>query len=344
MENQSGAVRAGISGQKETILVVDDEPNLRKILKFQLEASDFRVFTAENGVEAVEIAKREQPTLVLLDLMMPKMSGADVVRELKVEPTTRFIPVIILTAKTGNDEKLRQFENGAQDYITKPFELSEVLARVKGVIAWSRAQRQANPLTGLPGNLSIEEELTKRVLGSEPFALIYADLDHFKPYNDYYGYHRGDQVIFTLSRLLISSTRATGNRFDFVGHIGGDDFVVISTPERAEAIGMRIIADFQEKVPSFYDAEDAARGFIEVKSRMGEPRRFPLLSITVACLTNEQRPIRHVVEASDIAAELKRYGKGIPGSVWVKERRGQVWYAAGSEQIQELIGGELRGR
>lgn len=344
MENQSGAVRAGTSGQKETILVVDDEPNLRKILKFQLEASDFRVFTAENGVEAVEIAKREQPTLVLLDLMMPKMSGADVVRELKVEPTTRFIPVIILTAKTGNDEKLRQFENGAQDYITKPFELSEVLARVKGVIAWSRAQRQANPLTGLPGNLSIEEELTKRVLGSEPFALIYADLDHFKPYNDYYGYHRGDHVIFTLSRLLIASTRAAGNRFDFVGHIGGDDFVVISTPDRADAIGQRIVADFQEKVPSFYDAEDAARGFIEVKSRMGELKKLPLLSITVACLTNEQRPIHHVVEASDIAAELKRYGKGIPGSVFVKDRRGQVWYAAGSEQIQELVGAELRGR
>jgi GGDEF domain-containing protein len=151
-------------------------------------------------------------------------------------------------------------------------------------------------------------------------------------------------VIFTLSRLLIASTRAAGNRFDFVGHIGGDDFVVISTPDRAEAIGQRIVADFKEKVATFYDAEDTARGYIEVKSRMGELKKFPLLSITVASITNEHRPIQHVVEASDMAAELKRYGKSLAGSVFVKERRGQVLYSAGSEQIQELVGGELRGR
>ena len=120
--------------------------------------------------------------------------------------------------------------------------------------------------------------------------------------------------------------------------------MIISTPERADAIGQRIVTDFQARVPSFYDAEDATRGFIEVKGRMGELKKFPLLSITVACLTNEQRAIHHVVEASDIAAELKRYGKGIPGSVFVKERRGQIWYSAGCDEIQELIGGELRGR
>ncbi|MFN0149909.1 MAG: response regulator [bacterium] len=329
---------------KQTILVVDDEANLRKILKFHLEASGYRVLTAEDGMEGIEVAKREQPTLVLLDLMMPKMSGSDVVRELKVEPTTRFIPVIILTAKTGNEEKIRQLENGAQDYITKPFSLSEVLARVKSVIAWGQSQRQANPLTGLPGNLSIEEELTKRVLGKEPFALLYADLDHFKPYNDYYGYHRGDHVIFTLSRMLLTGTREMGNRFDFVGHVGGDDFVIVSTPEKADAIGQRLVNDFRILAPSFYDAADIDRGYIEVKSRMGEPKKFALLSLTVACITNETREIHHVVEASDIAAELKRYGKGVPGCVFVKERRGQIWYAEGYEEIRELVGGELRGR
>lgn len=330
--------------KRQTILVVDDEANIRKILSFHLEASGYRVVVAEDGEEGIEVAKREQPSLILLDLMMPKMCGSDVCRELKVEPTTRFIPIIILTAKTGSEEKVRQLENGAQDYITKPFSLSEVLARVRSVIAWGQSQRQANPLTGLPGNLSIEEDLTRRISSQAPFALLYADLDNFKPFNDYYGYHRGDHVIFQLSRLIVSCAREYGARGDLVGHIGGDDFVVVTHPDNADAIGQALVRQFREKSVIFHDASDVERGFIEVKSRMGELRQFPFLSLTVACVTNEYIEIRHVVEASDIAAELKRYGKGIPGSVFVKERRGRVWYADGAEEARELIGSEIRGR
>lgn len=332
-----GARSPGSNGGPETILVVDDEAHLRKILKFHLEGSGFRVLLAEDGLQAIEIAKREQPTLILLDLMMPRMSGTEVCRELKVEPTTRFIPVIILTAKMGSEEKIRQLENGAQDYITKPFSLSEVLARVKSVIAWSRMQRHANPLTGLPGNVSIEEELTRRIVAKEPFALLYADIDNFKPYNDHYGYHRGDQAIFTMSRVLLAAVRDAGNRADFVGHIGGDDFVVVTSPDRAEAVGRAAIREFEHAMTFLVDPADSARGYIEVRNRTGEIERFPLLSLTVAAVNNVQREILHVAQASDIAAEVKRYGKKRPGSVYVEDRRGRIWVAEGAGALREAV-------
>lgn len=315
---------ASTQNHKDTILVVDDEAHLRKILKFHLESTGFNVVLAEDGVQALEVAKREQPALILLDLMMPRMSGNEVIRELKVEMATRFIPVIILTAKMGTEVKLRQLEDGAQDFITKPFSLNEVVVRVKNVIAWSRMQRHANPLTGLPGNVSIEEELTRRIIGKEAFAFLYVDLDNFKPYNDHYGYHRGDQAIFALSRILMSSVRDAGHRDDFVGHIGGDDFVIVTTPDRADQVAGAVLKQFEKTSPSLFDAEDATCGYIEVKNRMGTMQKFSLLTLTIAAVMNDQCEIQHVAQASDIAADLKRFGKTLPGNVFVKDRRGRV--------------------
>jgi diguanylate cyclase (GGDEF)-like protein len=314
----------GGQGRKDTILVVDDEAHLRKILKFHLESNGLNVLLAEDGVEALEVAKREQPALILLDLMMPRMSGNEVIRELKVEMSTRFIPVIILTAKTGSEVKLRQLEDGAQDFITKPFSLNEVVVRVKNVIAWSRMQRHANPLTGLPGNISIEEELTRRIIGKESFAFLYVDLDNFKPYNDHYGYHRGDTVIFALSRIIMSAVREAGRREDFIGHVGGDDFVIVTTPDRADHVARAIIRSFEKSVSTLLDQQDIDRGYMEVSSRLGGVKKFPLLSLTIGAVTNELGEIQHVAQASDLAADLKRYGKTLPGNVFVKDRRGRV--------------------
>jgi diguanylate cyclase (GGDEF)-like protein len=314
----------GIESKKDAVLVVDDEAHLRKILKFHLESNGLRVVLAEDGLEALEVAKREQPALILLDLMMPRMSGNEVIRELKVDMATRFIPVIILTAKTGSEVKLRQLEDGAQDFITKPFSLNEVVVRVKNVIAWSRMQRHANPLTGLPGNVSIEEELTRRIMGKEAFAFLYVDLDNFKPYNDHYGYHRGDKVIFALSRMLMGAIRDAGRREDFIGHVGGDDFVIVTSPDRADKIARAVIRSFEKTVSSLLDQEDIERGYMEVSIRLGGTKKFPLLSLTIAAITNELGEIQHVAQASDLAADLKRYGKTLPGNVFVKDRRGRV--------------------
>lgn len=303
------------------ILVVDDEPPIRDILKFQLENAGFVVSTAENGEEGLAMVEKHAPDLVLLDLMIPRMDGYEVCRAIKSAYETRHIPVIILTARGALDEKLKGLENGANDYVTKPFSMPELLMRVRNVLAWSQSQREANPLTGLPGNVSIERELTQRIESGQPFAFVYTDIDNFKAFNDYYGYARGDEAIRRTGRILTRAVVQGGSRSDFVGHVGGDDFVIMTTPDRVDAVTRRIVELFQEASRELFDDEDLERGYLRIHKRSGEVMKVKALGITLAVVTNEQQPIRHIGEVADIASELKRYGKGMTGSVVVRERR-----------------------
>jgi len=306
----------------ERILVVDDEPHLRDILQYQLENEGYVVSVAADGAEALDIVRREPPDLVLLDLMMPCLDGYEVCKRIRAEFWTCHIPVIMITAKGALEDKLEGLEDGANDYITKPFAIAEVLVRVRNALEWSRSQRQANPLTGLPGNIAIARQIESRLRTGRPFAFIYADLDGFKAFNDYYGYRRGDAAIELTARVLTGAVREVGNRADFVGHIGGDDFMILSTPETVDRLTAEIVRRFDTEVEPLFEPEDLARGYLEVRNRQGEPSRSPLLTITLAVVTDEHGPIQHIAEISDIASELKRYGKAQPGSVVVRERRG----------------------
>jgi diguanylate cyclase (GGDEF)-like protein len=306
------------------VLVVDDEPPIRDILKFQLENAGFVVKCAEDGAEGLQMAQEDPPDLVLLDLMIPEMDGYEVCRRLKSAYETRHVPVIILTARGELDEKLKGLENGANDYVTKPFSMPELLMRVKNVLSWSQSQREANPLTGLPGNVSIEREVTKRIESKQPFAFIYSDIDNFKAFNDYYGYAKGDEVIRTTARILTSAIQKAGNRDDFVGHVGGDDFVVMTTPDKADAVAKMVIELFDKNAQKLFDPEDLERGYLKIRRRSGEIMKVKSLGITLAVVTNEKEPITHIGRVADIASELKRYGKSMMGSVVVRERRGKL--------------------
>ena len=305
----------------QKILVVDDEEHIRKIVKFQLEKAGYTVETARDGAEALEIIQKSPPDLILLDLMMPKMDGYEVCKRLKNNYQTSHIPIIMVTAKSNLEDKLQGFEGGANDYIAKPFAISELLLRVRNVLQWSQLQRQANPLTGLPGNITIERELERRLNSKSPFAFMYADIDHFKAFNDYYGYRRGDEAIKLTAQVIVEAVQAEGSGDDFVGHIGGDDFVIITTPDRADPVANRIVKLFDERIVHLFDKEDLERGYVEVINRKGVVDRFPLLTITIAVVTDNNGRIDHIAKISDIASELKRYGKTLEGSVVVRERR-----------------------
>lgn len=309
------------SGGSPRILVVDDEPPIREILKFQLENAGFEVACAGDGAEGLQMVEDQPPDLVLLDLMIPQMDGYEVCRRLKRDYSTRHIPVIILTARGELDEKLKGLENGANDYVTKPFSVPELLMRVKNVLSYSQSQREANPLTGLPGNVSIERELTQRIDAGNPFAFIYTDIDNFKALNDYYGYARGDDAIRRTARILTSAIAEAGNENDFVGHVGGDDFVIMTTPDRADGIAKLVISMFDEAGDNLLEQEDVERGYLKIRKRSGEIMRIKSLGITLAVVTNERDPITHIGRVADVASELKRYGKSMTGSVVVRERR-----------------------
>jgi PleD family two-component response regulator len=303
------------------ILVVDDEPHIRQILKFTLEKANYQVFTAADGSEALDKMAETRPNLVVLDVMMPKMDGFEVCRKMREDFVLSQIPVIMLTAKSDLNEKVRGLEGGANDYLVKPYSNDELLLRVRNVLEWNIRQKEANPLTGLPGNTAIERELVRRIKLRKPYAFLYIDIDNFKGFNDYYGYQKGDDIIEFLAGVLSKTIEKLGNKDDFIGHIGGDDFVMVASPSRAEFMAKYIIDEFDKGALLLLNEDDVKRGYLEVRDRQGELKRIPVMSVTMALVISTDNNIEHFAEINDIATSLKEYGKRIKGSVVVKERR-----------------------
>ena len=306
---------------KPRILIAEDEINLRDVLRLQLTVAGYEVIEAPDGQTALDRVRETMPDLVLLDVMMPRSDGYEVCRQLRDSFLTRHIPIIMLTAKSEVEDRLAGLRGGANDYIIKPWEFRELQARVRNTLEWSKAQRSANPLTGLPGNHSIDEEIRRRIELGHPFALLQIDIDSFKAFNDHYGYSRGDEAIRVLARILVDNAQRQGGGGNFVGHIGGDDFVVLSSPEYADELAEAIIAAFDPAAAALYDHQDRARGCIEVANRKHVMERFPFMSLTIALVSTDRMPVSHQAQLIDIASELKARGKGITGSVVVGERR-----------------------
>lgn len=182
----------------------------------------------------------------------------------------------------------------------------------------------ASPLTRLPGGIAIENVLKKRLTADQFTAFCVIDLDNFKAFNDRYGYAHGSEVIKETARIIEEAVKAKGGPDDFIGHVGGDDFVIITTPDKMRDVCNEIIARFDERIPGFYSPEDRERGYIQGKTRQGVPMNFPLMTISIAIVTNERRKLKDPLEASEIAAELKDYAKTIPKSVFVVDQRRSV--------------------
>jgi diguanylate cyclase (GGDEF)-like protein len=324
--------------ERYKILVVDDEEHIRRILKFQLEKNGYTVVTAENGEVAMQLVRREAPDLILLDLMMPNIDGFEVCKRIRQNCQTSQIPIIMLTARSDLPDKIMGLKDGANDYLVKPYSNEELLLRIKNVLDWSQQQKQANPLTGFAGNKAIEKELQQRIENEQPFAFLYMDIDNFKAYNDYYGYQKGDESILFLADIIRESINTLGGSTDFIGHIGGDDFVIITSPDRAKHIARHIIDEFDKGSLVLMKEDDIRRGYLEIRNRLGERRRVPLMSLTIALVVNEANRLGHFAQVSDIASELKTFGKRMPGSIVVRERR------KGSEQAVQVEGGNEESR
>ncbi len=308
---------------RERILVVDDEPDIRDVLRLTLEGDGYEVAEAADGQEALEMVQKTSPHLILMDFKMPRLNGGQVCQILKKDILLQHLPIILLTSKGEVADKVRGIDAGADDYVVKPFDPMELLARVRMILRRTARALDANPLTKLPGNVSILEELQARLNQVNPLAIAYIDLDKFKAFNDTYGFERGDEVIKTTARILLTALRREGTPEDFLGHIGGDDFVLITAPPLVEKICCQVLSDFAKIAPSFYEEGDRKRGFIEAKDRDGMLKQFPLLTVSIAVVTNENRPLHHVAEVAQIGAELKEWVKFKGGNRWVKDRRGE---------------------
>jgi PleD family two-component response regulator len=303
------------------ILVVDDDPNIRELIVETLGEDKYRSIEARDGKEALMICKNEKPDIIVLDVMMPDLDGLEVCLRLRGEALTSHIPIILLTAKGVLEDKIKGMETGADDYLTKPFDPLELEARINMHLRRSVRDGEASPLTGLPGNRAIEETIDSRIRAGLKFAVCYIDLDDFKAYNDRYGFFAGSEVIKMTTQVILEALDKYGAEDDFIGHIGGDDFIVVTEMERAPLISQEIIRLFDARIPARYDPEDRGKGYITSTDRMGNINKFPIMTISVAIVHNTYRKIDHPGKVAQIAAELKKYAKSMGGSNYVFDRR-----------------------
>jgi len=302
------------------ILVVEDDPRIGRMLRDTLEAEGFAAVVTPTGEEGINYALREVPQLLILDIMLPGMDGFQVVERLRAHAKTAHIPVVMLSARHDTADKVRAFESEVNDYLTKPFNSDELLARIRNQLRHVR-ETLLSSLTGLPSGLRVERAIEQQLESPAHWSILYIDLDNFKAYNDVYGPIRGNDVIQLLGRITTECVRDEGNLSDFVGHIGGDDFVAITSPDRVDGICQALIARWDTESRALYDADDVARGTLIAKDRQGHPKVYPLVGVSIGVVTNVHRPIATMEEVSRVAAEVKNKAKSQRGSTYYIDQR-----------------------
>ena len=303
------------------MLVVDDDPDLVRFVEVNLRFEGFETASAADGEAALKRAGELRPDLILLEVGLPEIDGYEVVRRLRAGLFTQQSSIIMLTGKTLSADKVVGLTAGADDYILKPFDPLELMARVKSTLHRAEELRAANPLTRLPGNARIQSELKERVATGAQFALMYIDLDNFKAFNDHAGFLRGDGAIKLLAECILSSASSWGGETPFVGHVGGDDFVAVIDAPGAETVAKDIVACWDRQVAGLYEAPDVERGYIEVPDRMRRKQHFPLSRVSIGIASNLHRNLASHWEAVEIATEMKQFAKRQEASSYAFDRR-----------------------
>ncbi len=326
----SRRIDEGDAPRATRILVVDDEPTVVQIISRFLGREGYHADCAVNGEEALAKIREQMPDVLLLDVKMPVLDGLSVCRAMRADFRTRGLPIILLTGNGGLEDRLQGYKTGADDFLTKPFNLDELKIRVEGALQRRHWDQGTHPLTHLTGSPGIEEEVRRRLGLGEPFAFAYIDIDHFKAFNDVYGYEAGDRVIKEVADSMIQSAIESHTRKGFPGHIGGDDFVLIAPIEDMKEILPEITERFDAQRLAHYRPEDRERGTTRCKNRRGQEQQFPLISLSIAVVSTQTRQITHYARLVEIASELKRYIKSLDHhgqSLCLWDRRTDVPYA-----------------
>jgi len=302
------------------ILIVEDDIGLRRQLRELFEEEGLSVTEAADGLAALDAARRDRPDIVLLDLALPMLSGDAVHDRLRAHYRTRNIPILILSATADVDRKVELLAAGADDYITKPFEIAELIARVRGALLRTRSLRDLNPLTGLPGNAALTNEMNDRIAARRVFSLLHVDLDDFKSFNDRHGYATGDRAITALANV-IEHTIDCGGHGAFVGHIGGDDFMILTDASDPEWLAREIVERFDLIAPTLHAPEDRERGWYMATDRVGVVRQLPLVSISIGIARSSGQGDENAAHLANLASEMKEVAKRTLGSSWSMDRR-----------------------
>jgi PleD family two-component response regulator len=296
------------------ILYADDHEEMRLMVRDVLGAAGHEVGLVADGGAALAAVREREPDLLVLDVMMPGVNGLEACRTVKSNPFTARIPVLMLTGEGRIESKVEGFDAGADDYLAKPFDSRELKARVNALLRLVRREADRNPTSGLPGGRAIEEEITRRIEAGLAIAVCYLDIDHFKPFADTFGFAVADVVIRGAGAAVVQAVATAGDPEDFVGHVGGDDFLIVTEASRAEAVVSECGRGFRDLIERVVGPEVLHRGQFAGLDRDGTPRQFPLAKMSAAVVTvrpGERVSLAHLGEvAADAKRRAKRQGAG----------------------------------
>lgn len=313
----------GLFPRQQRGILLSPDPELAALFRSLWTASEMEWTVIEQGRRAMEIIFNEPPDILLVDNRLQDIPSLDVAAIVKSENVYRQLPVILCldTGDLAHGWNWNEIE--ADDFLVRPITPQEARERVHLTLCRASRAMDANPLTKLPGNTSIISRIQDLIDRKDDFALAYCDLDHFKSFNDKYGFSRGDEVLMMSARVIVNTIRSFPGVKSFVGHVGGDDFVFIVPARIAEEACKRVVAAFDDIVPHFYDADDRDRECIISTDRQGEVRTFPLMAVSIAVVFNTGGRLKHYGEASAIAMGLKKKAKENPKSSYVLDRRAE---------------------
>ena len=277
------------------------------------------VFSRPDEVESIVL--RGHPCLLFVDGNGARNEGVGLVRRLKSDAFTAIVPVTALAAEHHPEQVQAWFSAGADEVISSLFSPAEQRSRLDAMLVRTERDVSVHPSTRLPGTTEIERDIRRRLESDLEFAVCYADLDHFKEFNDRYSYYDGDRVIYLLSRILHDVVKGLLGGRGFVGHIGGDDFIFIVPTTEISVVCSEILDVFDTLIPLQYNDQDRRAGYFFGKDRRGQLHRVPLMTLSIGIVTNRHRKFAHPAQVSELATEMKSYAKTLPGSVFVVDRR-----------------------
>jgi PleD family two-component response regulator len=290
---------------KGRILVVEDDLDISNMLRIYFDSQGYEVLVAARGGDALELCRKKLPHVVVLDIMLPDMDGYEVCKKLRSNLRTSHIPIMFLTQKDERTDKIAGLEMGADDYITKPFDIEELKFRIQNAVARTTRESLTNPVTGLPSGKLIEEQL-RLLMRKDSWAILYIALRDFGSFNEVYGFVAGDDVLRFTAMLIGEAVDELGMPDDFIGHTAANDFVVITTARRTQAIKGKATDRFATEVGTFYNFKHREQGYITVQDTDGHEKQVPLMTLAVGVITQDNGPFADIREITERAAEARR--------------------------------------
>ena len=304
----------------QEVYIIDDKRELIENLKLAFKNDKEYKFKTV-GTDNLEEALRNIPSLIIIDEDTAQMDILELCGKIRADEDNSITPIIVITSNKDRMHRIDILKTHVEYFIKKPIDEEYLYYTIKNITSLMYINRRVSPLTGLPGNVQIQAEMKKRLLNKEKFAIMYFDLDNFKAYNDVYGFANGDEIIKFTAKVILKNVHNIENSDNFVGHIGGYDFVAIVGETDYDKVCQDIIAEFDTEAVEFYNEEDVERGYVEVANRKGIIEQFPLTSISIGVVELDNKSFKSTLEIGEVGAQVKHRAKTIMGSTYVINRR-----------------------